>query len=96
MVVLPIVAAVVVLIVVLAKNNRDRDEGDEGTGLIHRDDDKYWRGGLFYINREDHTLLVPRRFGLGWTLNLGNPKAAMLLAGVGALIGLLITLRLGG
>ncbi|MDQ6740473.1 MAG: DUF5808 domain-containing protein [Actinomycetota bacterium] len=40
--------------------------------------------------------MVPRRFGLGWTLNLGNPKAAMLLAGVVALIALVITLRLGG
>ena len=95
-VVLPILAAVVVAVVVLARNNRARDEGGQDTGLTHRDDDKYWRGGLFYINREDPALLVPRRFGLGWTLNFGNPKAAMLLAGVVALIGLLITLRFGG
>jgi uncharacterized membrane protein len=95
-IVLPILAAVVVAVVVLARNNRERDEGEEDTGLTHRDDDKYWRGGLFYLNREDHALLVPRRFGLGWTLNFGNPRAAMLLAGVLALIGLLITLRFGG
>lgn len=95
-VVLPILAAVVVAVAVLARNNRERDAGEEDTGLTHRDDDKYWRGGLFYINHEDHALLVPRRFGLGWTLNFGNPKAAMLGAGVVALIGLLITLRFGG
>jgi uncharacterized membrane protein len=95
-VVLPILAAVVAAVVILARNNRERDEGEEDTGLTHWDDDKYWRGGLFYINREDHALLVPRRFGLGWTLNFGNPGAAMLLAGVVALIGLLITLRFGG
>jgi uncharacterized membrane protein len=93
---LPILAAVVVALVVLARNNRERDEGEQDTGLTHRDDDKYWRGGLFYINREDHALLVPRRFGLGWTLNFGNPTAAMLLAGVAALIGTVITLRFGG
>src|SRR5205823_9852977 len=92
-VVLPILAAVVMAEVVLARNNRERDEGEKDTGLTHRDDDKYWRGGLFYVNREDHALWVPRRFGLGWTLNFGNPRAAMLLAGVGALIGLAITLR---
>jgi uncharacterized membrane protein len=91
-VVLPILAAVVVL----ARNNRERDEGEEDTGLTHRDDDKYWRGGLFYINHEDHALMVPRRFGLGWTLNFGNPRTAMLLAGVVALFGLLITRRFGG
>ncbi len=94
-VVLPILAAVVVAVVILARNNRAQDGGEEDTGLTHRDDDRYWRGGLFYINREDHALLIPRRFGLGWTLNFGNPKAAMLLAGVFALIGLLITLRIG-
>jgi uncharacterized membrane protein len=95
-IVLPILAAVVVAVVVLARNNRAPDEGAEDTGLTHRDDDQYWRGGLFYINREDHSLLVPRRFGLGWTLNLANPRAAMLLTGVLALIGLLITLRYSG
>ncbi len=95
-VVLPILAGVVVAIVVLAGNNRDRDKGEEDTGLTHRDDDKYWRGGLFYINREDHALWVPRRFGIGWTLNFGNPRTVMLLAGVVALIALVITLRSGG
>jgi uncharacterized membrane protein len=95
-VVVPILAGVVMAVVVLARNNRQRDGGEEDTGLTHRDDDKYWRGGLFYINREDHALLVPRRFGLGWTLNFGNPRVAMLFAGVVALIGLLIILRFGG
>jgi uncharacterized membrane protein len=95
-VVLPILAAVVVALVVLARNNRDRDGSEEDTGLTHRDDDKNWRGGLLYINREDHALVVPRRFGLGWTLNFGNPRAAMLLVGLLALIGLVITLRFGG
>jgi uncharacterized membrane protein len=64
-VVLPILTGVVVVIVVLARNSRARDEGEPETGLTHRDDDRYWRGGLFYINRDDHALWVPRRFGLG-------------------------------
>ncbi|WP_141305662.1 DUF1648 domain-containing protein [Sinomonas atrocyanea] len=92
-VVLPILAGVVVAVGVLARNNREPGDGEEDTGLTHWDDDRYWRRGLFYVNREDRSLLVPRRFGLGWTLNFGNPRAAMLLAGVVALIGLVITLR---
>lgn len=95
-VVLPILVGVVVTLVVLARNNRERDDGEADTGLTHRDDDKYWRGGLFYINREDHALLVPRRFGIGWTLNFGNPRLAILAAGVLALLTLAIILRFGG
>jgi uncharacterized membrane protein len=94
-VVLPILTAVVVAVVVLARHNREQEAGAEGTGLIHRDDDKYWWGGLLYVNRDDPALLVPRRFGLGWALNFGNPRTAMVLAGVLALIGVSISLRFG-
>jgi uncharacterized membrane protein len=79
----------------MVRHNREPLGGERDTGLTHRDDDKYWRGGLIYVNREDHALMVPRRFGLGWTLNFGNPRAAMLLAGVAALISLVVILRFG-
>jgi uncharacterized membrane protein len=50
------------------------------TGLVHADDDRYWRaGGLCYVNRDDPALLVPKRFGIGWSVNLGNPRALLLL-----------------
>lgn len=42
------------------------------------DDDQHWKGGLFYVNRDDPALLVPRRFGLGWTLNFGRPAGVAL------------------
>jgi uncharacterized membrane protein len=35
-------------------------------------DDRYWKLGVIYINPEDPSILVERRFGVGWTLNLGN------------------------
>lgn len=93
-IVVPVLAGVLVAVIVLARNNRDWNAAEEGTGLVHRDDDQQWRGGLFYINRADHALFVPRRYGLGWTINLGNPRAAMLLAGIAALIALIVVLRL--
>ncbi|GAA2151291.1 DUF5808 domain-containing protein [Kitasatospora kazusensis] len=50
------------------------------TGAVHHDDDRYWRaGGLFYANRQDPALLVPKRFGIGWTVNLGNPRTLLLV-----------------
>jgi uncharacterized membrane protein len=95
-VVIPILVAVAVAVVVIARNNREPDGGEEGTGLTHRDDDKHWRGGMFYVNRDDSALMVPRRFGVGWTLNFGNPRTAMLFAAIVALFALVITLRFGG
>jgi uncharacterized membrane protein len=47
-----------------------------------RTDDASWLGGLVYFNRADHALLVEKRMGLGWTFNLGNPWAWLLLAGL--------------
>ncbi len=95
-IVIPILAAVVVAFVMLAKNNRERNQDEGDTGLTHRDDDKLWRSGLFYVNREDPAVVVPRRYGIGWTLNFGNPRTAVLGAGVVALIALVITLRFAG
>lgn len=94
-VVIPVLAGVLIAVVVLARNNRNRQVGDDETRLTHRDDDASWRGGLLYINRQDHALFVPRRYGIGWSVNLGNPRAAILLTGIAALITLLIVLRLG-
>jgi|GEM_PF-201675 len=37
------------------------------------DDDRFWKAGFLYVNRQDPALLVPKRFGVGWTINLGHP-----------------------
>jgi uncharacterized membrane protein len=42
---------------------------------IARDDDRYWVLGIFYFNRDDPSIFVPKRFGSGWTLNCGLPAA---------------------
>jgi uncharacterized membrane protein len=38
-----------------------------------RTPDKYWKLGLFYVNREDPALFIEKRFGVGYTLNFGHP-----------------------
>lgn len=45
--------------------------------VIFRDDDRYWNGGVFYNNPDDPALFVPKRFGLGWTMNFGHPQAKL-------------------
>ena len=50
------------------------------------DDDEFWRAGLVYVNPDDPALLVPRRFGVVWTLNLGNPWSWLVVALLAALV----------
>jgi uncharacterized membrane protein len=48
-------------------------------GFVNRDDDHFWKLGVVYFNRQDPSLLVPKRFGIGRTLNLGHPLAWVIL-----------------
>jgi uncharacterized membrane protein len=50
--------------------------------VVNREDDRFWKLGLIYLNREDPALMVTKRFGVGWTVNFANPKAWLLLAGI--------------
>lgn len=40
-----------------------------------RDDDRFWKLGIFYVNPADASLVLPERFGIGWTINWGRPGA---------------------
>jgi uncharacterized membrane protein len=87
--VLPVVVGVLVLLG-FAVGIRQPESADENTGMVQRDDDEHWHAAaMFYVNRDDPALFVPKRFGIGWTVNLGNPRAILLLAGLVAVVILL-------
>ena len=50
--------------------------------------DPHWTWGLIYANRDDPAVFVEKRFGIGYTINAGHPRAwlvmAVILAAVGA------------
>ncbi len=54
---------------------------DEPTppGTISRDDARYWLGGVIYNNPDDPDLFVPKRFGIGMTVNFGRPAGKLFL-----------------
>lgn len=52
------------------------------TNAVFRDDDRYWYAGFFYNNPDDPAVFVPKRFGLGWTMNFGHPQARLVLIGI--------------
>ena len=45
----------------------------QAPGITDTDEDNYWKAGVFYVNRKDPSIFVEKRFGVGWTLNFGNP-----------------------
>jgi uncharacterized membrane protein len=51
-------------------------------GPVFRDDDRYWVGGFLYNNPDDPDLLVPKRYGLGWTMNFGHPMGKWIAIGM--------------
>ena len=68
--------------------------GQNGTRLLARlpedlalpaDEDDRWYGGVFYVNREDPSVVVPKRFGIGWTLNMGRPASWAIVVGLVAI-----------
>jgi uncharacterized membrane protein len=48
-------------------------------GLPATDDPDFYRWGLFYVNATDPRLWVPKRLGLGWTLNFAHGRSWAML-----------------
>lgn len=42
-------------------------------GMERSTDSRHWIGGLIYYNRDDPSLLVEKRIGIGWTFNFAHP-----------------------
>jgi uncharacterized membrane protein len=44
-----------------------------GDDVLLAGEDMYWKCGIFYCNSKDASLLLPERFGIGWTINWARP-----------------------
>lgn len=54
----------------------------ENSGASNLNDDRQWKGGILYYNKQDPSVLVGNRFGIGWTFNLANPKSWIILTAI--------------
>jgi uncharacterized membrane protein len=63
--------------------SRIRSSGKpKNTNVTNRNDDKYWKWGLFYYNPDDPSMFVEKRFGVGWTTNFGNWKVNWIIISI--------------
>ena len=60
-------------------------------------DNSHWLMGLFYYNTDDPSMMIEKRFGVGYSFNYGNRKAQLMLLTVLALwVGLSVLALVGG
>lgn len=64
--------------------------GQSGSRLVKRleengdmiaDNDEHWKAGIFYWNKDDASLILPKRFGVGWTMSWARPAAWLIVGG---------------
>lgn len=53
----------------------------EENGDIIADNDTHWKAGIFYWNKDDASLILPKRFGVGWTMNWARPATWVIVGG---------------
>ncbi|WCH47939.1 DUF1648 domain-containing protein [Lysinibacillus sp. OF-1] len=73
------------------RKHRVRYEDNVDSQVMDVDEDRYWKGGLIYMNRQDPSVFVEKRFGVGWTMNLANPRGYIVI-GLPFLLLLLISI----
>ncbi|WP_077914541.1 DUF1648 domain-containing protein [Listeria grandensis] len=66
-------------------------EDDDASARPVRDDDAYWKMGVFYVNRHDPAVFVEKRFGVGWTINMARPAAWLTFI---AMIGIIVVISI--
>ena len=53
--------------------------GEADSKITDIDEDSYWKGGIIYFNKNDPSIFVEKRFGVGWTLNFANPMGYIIV-----------------
>jgi YD repeat-containing protein len=60
-------------------------------------DNSHWLMGLFYYNADDPSMMIEKRFGVGYSFNYGNRKARLIVLTVlTLLVGLSVLALVGG
>jgi uncharacterized membrane protein len=60
---------------------------------VDRTPDDCWYLGSIYVNAKDPAIFVQKRIGFGYTVNMGNRLAWLIMGSlVAALVGLIFTL----
>jgi len=56
----------------------------------NKNDDSLWKGGVIYWNKNDPRIMVPKRFGVGYTINFAHPAGKVILVLIIAVLVIII------
>ncbi|MBE1444177.1 putative membrane protein [Paenibacillus sp. OAS669] len=59
----------------------ERETLEQDGKIIYTDDDEYWSNGFTYHNPQDRSILVPKRVGIGETVNTGTWAGKIIVGG---------------
>lgn len=76
-----ILVGTVILTVKVGLSDKKQPQSNVENTMMDLDDDRYWKAGLFYFNKNDPSIFVEKRFGVGWTINFANPLGYLLIFG---------------
>lgn len=90
------IAGSIYLMVRVGQGGARLERGADGAPLTNGlADNSKWKWGVFYVNSEDPSMFVEKRFGIGYTINFGNRWAVLMLVaffvGITAFLALAIT-----
>lgn len=68
-----LIGAIVLSVTTGQGGSRVKTSAGKSGKVIDRDDDRYWKLGMFYYNKNDPSIFLEKRFGIGWTNNWAHP-----------------------
>jgi uncharacterized membrane protein len=83
---------VLIIVVTVRASARSARLQPANASTTDRMDDSHWILGSIYFNRNDPSIFVERRFGIGWTINVGSVGGVLTMV---ALLAVAVVLPLG-
>lgn len=76
-----ILVGTIILVLKVGLSDKKTKQVAVEDSIMDLDDDRYWKAGLFYFNKNDPSIFVEKRFGIGWTINFANPIGYLIIFG---------------
>lgn len=75
----PLIGVILMLYTFIKYGDNSSSKDKSSDSYSPEDNDMYWLWGFIYNNPNDPAVMVQKRYGLGWTINIGNKAGKIIL-----------------